>query len=101
MSSTDPYGDDDDRTYTEEAYEEDEYRSADYPEDDYGTDTYDESYDDSYAEDDDEGILGESLALLLFVVGLVLFLFPEPGTSTLGLVLMVAALFVWAADAIL
>ena len=93
MSSTDPY-DEDDRTYAEEVYEEDVYGDDEA----YGGGPHEDAYADK---EDDGGFLGESLALILFVVGIALFLFPEPATSTLGLILMGAGVLVWAADALL
>ncbi len=47
----------------------------------------------------DDSWLGTGLGVTLVVVGLVLFLFPEPATSLTGILLMVTGLVVWAAAA--
>lgn len=41
------------------------------------------------------GLGGVGLAGLLILVGLVLFIFPEPATSGLGVVLMVLGVLLW------
>lgn len=38
---------------------------------------------------------GESLSSILLITGLVLFIFPEPATSALGVILMLAGAFGW------
>lgn len=45
------------------------------------------------------GSLG--LVGLLIVIGIILFLFPEPATSGLGITLIVLALIVWAVSELL
>jgi hypothetical protein len=47
--------------------------------------------------------LGISLGLvgLLLLVGIVLFLFPEPATSGIGIALIVAALVLWVVQQVL
>lgn len=51
-------------------------------------------YEDGVSEDDDS-LLGESLIGLILIAGVVLFLFPEPITSTLGIVLLVGGVLLW------
>jgi hypothetical protein len=48
-----------------------------------------------YLDEDDGGLLGIGLATLTLVVGVILFLFPEPATSTLGLVLLAIGAVMW------
>ena len=49
--------------------------------------------------DGDEGTwLDEGLITLLIVVGVVLFLFPEPGTSALGILLIGVGVVAWLVD---
>lgn len=43
----------------------------------------------------DEGLIG-----LLLVVGAVLFLFPEPGTSAIGILLLIVGILAWIGDAV-
>lgn len=68
----------------------------------WGTD--DESRDvDQWEEDrssDDDTWLDEGIYTLLIVVGVVLFLFPEPGTSMVGVLLMLAGGIGWVIDAV-
>lgn len=45
----------------------------------------------------DDGWLGIGLAGTLLLTGVILFLFPEPATSMLGIGLIVAGLVVWVA----
>lgn len=47
----------------------------------------------------DDTWLTRGLASMLLVTGLILFLFPEPATSMLGIGLMVAGLVVWTVTA--
>jgi hypothetical protein len=64
-------------------------------------DEYEDSateYDQRAAEDD--GWLGEGIAGTLLLVGVVLFLFPEPATSALGIGLVTLGVLVWVADAL-
>lgn len=49
---------------------------------------------------DDDSWLDEGLIGLLLVTGVVLFLFPEPSTSALGILLIVTGLIGWAIDAV-
>jgi hypothetical protein len=44
---------------------------------------------------DDGGMLGMGLATLSLVIGVILFLLPEPVTSTLGLVLIATGAGIW------
>lgn len=46
-------------------------------------------------DEDTSSMLGTKLATLSLVVGVILFLFPEPITSTLGLFLVAAGAGVW------
>ena len=77
----------DDR-YTEDTYDDDET---------YGE--YDD-YDETYEEDDgswwDEGLIG-----LLLIAGVVLFFFPEPTTSIIGIALLAIGVVAWIIDWIL
>lgn len=50
--------------------------------------------------DDADTWLGEGVATLLLAVGLALFLFPEPASSTLGILLMLGGLLIWLAEAL-
>lgn len=75
-------------------------------------DDYREDYDDEYGEDyererqrdyerqeEGEGTwLDEGLISLVIVAGVILFLFPEPGTSALGIVLITAGVIAWVID---
>ena len=67
-----------------------------YTEDEYD-DTYGEYNDDTYDEDDgswwDEGLIG-----LLLIAGIVLFFFPEPTTSVIGIALIGIAVVAWIID---
>ncbi len=40
----------------------------------------------------------EGLAALLIVIGVILFFFPEPTTSIIGIILIVIGALVWLAD---
>lgn len=58
-----------------------------------------ETYDDDYEDDDswwDIGIIGT-----LLVAGILLFLFPEPFTSTAGIALITLGILAWMADALM
>jgi hypothetical protein len=68
-----------------------------YDDDLPGAERYD-AYGEVPSEADDEGGWDEGLLALLFIGGLALFLFPEPATSTLGLVLVGVAVVGWATD---
>ncbi len=57
----------------------------------------DESYGDEYGED--ESWLDEGIIAFTLVAGLVLFLFPEPATSAVGIVLLLVGSIAWLADA--
>lgn len=50
--------------------------------------------------DSDDGWLGEGLITLTLVVGVVLFLFPEPATSAVGIALVGIGVVAWVADAL-
>lgn len=50
---------------------------------------------------DDESWLDEGLITLLIVAGALLFLFPEPATSAVGIVLLGVGLIAWVADIML
>lgn len=67
----------------------------------YGRDV-DEEYGQAYDEDVDDQAdgtwLDEGLISLLLVVGVALFLFPEPATSGLGIVLVATGALLWLID---
>ncbi|WP_435180277.1 hypothetical protein [Halorussus sp. AFM4] len=50
--------------------------------------------------DENESFLDEELVPALFVVGVLLFLFPEPATSAVGVFLVGIGLAVWAWDVV-
>lgn len=51
------------------------------------------------AEDEDEGTwLDEGLIATLLIVGLVLFLFPEPATSAVGIAMLAVGAVAWIVD---
>lgn len=86
---------------------EGEYRVDDepYPEDDpravYDHDMPGEDRYDAYGEvpgEEKSSWLDEGTILALFVLGVVLLLFPEPATSTVGLGLIAVAVVAWAID---
>ena len=82
---------------TDDRYtENDEYSDATYAETD---ETYAETYDD--ADEDDGSWLGEGVIGLLLVAGVVLFFFPEPTTSMIGIALVSIAVVAWIVDWIL
>ena len=99
------YGDDEygDETAGRDEYTDDVYGDDEYGDDEYvGDDDYDTEYDSAYAEEDeggswwDEGLIG-----LLLVTGVVLFFFPEPFTSTVGIALIALGVIAWIADALM
>lgn len=47
---------------------------------------------------EDDSWWDEGLVSLLLVTGVVLFLLPEPATSTIGIVLVISGLVLWAID---
>lgn len=49
---------------------------------------------------DDDTWLDEGIYTLLILVGVALFLFPEPGTSMVGILLMIAGGIGWVIDAV-
>jgi hypothetical protein len=62
---------------------------------DYGEES---QHQEPVGEDEDDSWLGEGMITLLIVAGAVLFLFPEPATSALGIVLLGIGVFGWLAD---
>ena len=103
----------DDRSYNDDAeYGEDGYDDETAGRDEYQEDVYDDDYDDEYAEDDeydstyaeedDDGSWwDEGLIALLLVTGVILFFFPEPFTSTIGIALIALGVIAWVADALM
>lgn len=71
------------------AYEDD----TAYDDTGYGDDT---TYDDS--DDSDDSYVEEGAAALLLVVGIILFFFPEPFTSLIGIGLIILGVLTWLAD---
>lgn len=75
-----------------------------YTEDDeYSEGTYgetDEAYAETYDDEDDDSWWDEGLIGLLLVAGIVLFFFPEPATSTIGIALIGIAVVAWIVDLI-
>lgn len=59
---------------------------------------YEGSEDGFYDEDDDGSLWDEGLITLLIVAGVVLFLFPEPATSGLGVLLLSIGVIAWLID---
>ena len=94
-SESDQYGDESYRE-EDELYEDDPYAT----DESYGTDEY--GYDeDDWEEDEDESIWrfwDEGIITLLIVGGGVLFLFPEPATSGLGVLMLGAGVLLWLVD---
>ncbi|NHN57651.1 MULTISPECIES: hypothetical protein [Halorussus] len=93
----------DDAEYGTDAYDDetagrDEYRDDVYDDGYADDDEYDSAYDD---EDDDGSWWDEGLIGLLLVAGVVLFFFPEPFTSTVGIALIALGIIAWAADALM
>ena len=77
---------------TDDRYTEDE---------EYSEGTYDD-YDETYDEDEDDGSWwDEGIVGLLLIAGVVLFFFPEPSTSVIGIALIGLAVVVWIIDLIL
>lgn len=69
----------------------------------YGSGREDESDDvarDEVTTGSDESWLDDGLVGLLLVVGVVLFVFPEPSTSALGILLIVTGILMWGIQAI-
>lgn len=70
----------------------------------YRTDADEEGTDERYAEDeyseDDGSWLDEGLIAVLLIVGVALFLFPEPGTSLVGIILITIGALAWIVDAL-
>ena len=77
----------DDKPYTEGEYEDDSLEYADG------------RYDDTAATEN-ESRWGDGLVSLLLLGGAALFLFPEPSTSVLGILLVVAGVVLWAVNAL-
>lgn len=84
-------------------------RDADSDEDEtglYRDETYDEEFESPYDRDvyadaeDEDSLWDEGLISLLLVAGVVLFLIPEPATSTIGIALVALGAVAWAADAL-
>ena len=50
--------------------------------------------------DENESFLAEELVPALFVAGVLLFLFPEPATSAVGVFLLGIGLAMWAWDVV-
>ena len=82
-----PYGASWGSLWTPPAETEDEYAE------------YDDAHDASAAEEDDS-LWAEALISVVLIAGVVLFLFPEPLTSTLGVILLAFGLVAWLADAL-
>lgn len=76
------------------------YRDEDdvYDEEEYGDEAYAERG--PAAEREDDSWLDEGGISLLLVGGVILFLFPEPITSTIGILLIAAGVVMWMADAL-
>lgn len=58
-----------------------------------------EDYDGGTPDEDGGNWWDEGLITLLLIAGIVLFLFPEPTTSTLGVILIVIGVIAWLVDA--
>lgn len=59
----------------------------------------DEAYEDeAYEEDEDDSWWDEGLIATLLVVGVGLFLFPEPATSAIGMALIATGVVAWLVD---
>ena len=72
-----------------------------YTEDEYNDDTYDTYDEETYDDDDDGSWWDEGLIGLLLIAGVVLFFFPEPTTSMIGIALIGIAVVAWIIDWIL
>ena len=89
-------------TYGDDVYDHEgavatpEYREH-TPDDSVYDDDAPEGYPERFDEEDD-GYLGETLVALLIAAGVILFLFPEPVTSTLGIILIGIGVVAWLAD---
>ena len=58
-------------------------------------------YDESHQREDPESpFVGESLIALLVLGGAILFFFPEPATSMVGVGLLALGVILWVADAV-
>ncbi|MFB6131139.1 MAG: hypothetical protein ABEJ28_10000 [Salinigranum sp.] len=92
------YEQDDVDAYDDDVY--DEEAAVATPE--YGVYTPDDTVtdDDAYAEynDDDDSWWGDGIVALLVLSGVVLFLIPEPATSTLGIILVLVGIGAWIVD---
>lgn len=77
------------------------YRQEDV--DDTTDDAYDDTYDETavYGDEDEGSWWDEGLISLLIIAGVVLFFFPEPATSMLGIVLILIGAVAWLVDALL
>ncbi|MFC7138650.1 hypothetical protein ACFQMA_02220 [Halosimplex aquaticum] len=83
MSSTDP-----DRTVDDDHDRyDDEY--DDYGERATGARVDEDARYENRGDDDSDGIMGLSFGALLLIGGILLFLFPEPATSTVGIILAI------------
>ena len=74
------------------------YTEASY--DDESAEFADGRYDDTAAEEN-ESRWDDGLVALLLISGVILFVFPEPATSMLGIALIVLGVIAWAADALM
>lgn len=72
-------------------------READDPEP-YGDPAERHPYDETLADRDEGSWLDEGVITVLLVAGVALFVFPEPATSALGMVLIATGLVVWLYD---
>lgn len=81
--------------YVEDRDDEDVYEDEMYA----GDNTLAETEDDEY-ESEDDSWWDEGLITLLLVGGVILFLFPEPATSAIGVLLIGVGLIAWIVDAI-
>lgn len=99
--------DDDADLYGEDAYDDDPERdrlaSEVKAERGYSDDDRDTEYQRDIAEDEEEdgSWWDEGLVGLLLITGTILFFFPEPFTSTLGIILLGVGVLAWAADALM
>lgn len=64
------------------------YENDTYTDDEYDNEGYDE-------EEDDDSWWSGGLISLLLIGGVILFLFPEPATSGIGMLLVGAGLILW------
>ena len=82
----------------DEEYDETNAGETAYEDRAYDETAYDATYGDREVAAEDNGWWDEGLITLLLVVGVVLFVFPEPATSALGVLLIVAGLIAWLVD---